>query len=90
MTSVCYVCAKALGEKCPTCGQPAAVKMVFKGVAYLCLNLDCPVGWFVAGTGGTSHGLCMACEKIEREKLQRYQNNLQQHHKFTRFARGTQ
>ncbi len=69
MTVVCANCGLFMGEKCLTCGQPPAVKMVFKGLTYLCLNLECTVGWFKQGTGGTSHGLCGPCEKIERETL---------------------
>ena len=88
MTRACAFCQIVLGEVCPQCGQPPAIKMVFKGIAYLCLNLNCSVGWFTQGTGGVSHGLCAACERIEGEKLFRFQQHRRNQH--TRFARGTQ
>jgi hypothetical protein len=69
MTSECYVCGKTLMEKCYQCGTPSLLSMNWKGIQWLCPNSGCPVRWFDQGEGGTSHGLCEPCEKIEREQL---------------------
>ncbi len=72
MTSSCYRCGKMLGEKCYQCGTPSPIYMEWKGIQWLCLNPRCAVRWFDQGKGGTSHGLCVACLRIEREQLLRH------------------
>lgn len=69
MTRLCMDCKSYLGEKCPLCGAVATlVNAESSGVAwYECSG--CAVN-FIAGEGGTTHGLCAKCLGVRNGEMQ--------------------